>query len=451
MGTIDRVLPGLLHDGVDFPIVTIEIAPLIRIQFIDTLDVEQGLGGTRVIPGPDDAVDLLHWIAANDRLACSPRGNLAGVGYRGAPSLGIELPAVKRASDVLALDLAAYAEVRAEVGTIGIQQHGLTGFCAKQHQVLAEIPQGLHVPDVQVPADSDTVPAVRNGKFIAHVSIHSADKVSSYYKAIEPLINDFIPCDGSSVVGYTATMSKTNDLRELLQGSSRAVVFTGAGISTESGIPDFRGPGGLWTRIKPIDFSDFIASDEVRQQSWRQWFDHGQGLRQAEPNAGHYAVARLVDEGKVTAVITQNVDNLHQDSGVPSQQVIELHGNATYARCLDCGVTLEMDDLEREFRDTGKVGPCSTCGGIVKSATISFGQMMPEEPMQRAQMETLACDLFVVLGSSLTVYPAAAFPELARQNGAGLVIVNNQATDLDPVADLVIHEGIGETMTAALD
>lgn len=245
-------------------------------------------------------------------------------------------------------------------------------------------------------------------------------------------------------------MNKTNYFCELLAGSQRAVVFTGAGISTESGIPDFRGPGGLWTRIKPIDFQDFLSSDEVRQQSWRQWFEHGKGLREAKPNAGHFAIASLVNSGKVAAVITQNVDNLHQGSGVPADKVIELHGNATYAKCLDCGKTMEMDILEQEFRDTSRVGPCSSCGGIVKSATISFGQMMPEEPMRRAEEETLACDLFVVLGSSLTVNPAAGFPGLARDKGARLIIVNQQATGMDAAADLVIHAGIGETMEAVL-
>lgn len=245
-------------------------------------------------------------------------------------------------------------------------------------------------------------------------------------------------------------MNDIESFRALLAASRRAVVFTGAGISTESGIPDFRGPGGLWTRMKPIDFGDFIASDAVRQRSWAQWFEHGRGLRQAQPNAGHHAIARLVRDGKVAAVITQNVDNLHQDSGVPPEQVIELHGNATYARCLDCSVRIEMDDIEREYRDTGRVRPCAQCGGIVKSATISFGQMMPAEPMQRSQEETLACDLFIVLGSSLTVYPAAGFPALARRNGAGLVIVNQQATDLDSMAELVIHEGIGDTLSAVL-
>ncbi|MDX1734016.1 MAG: Sir2 family NAD-dependent protein deacetylase [Halioglobus sp.] len=238
--------------------------------------------------------------------------------------------------------------------------------------------------------------------------------------------------------------------RDLLAASRRAVVFTGAGISTESGIPDFRGPSGLWKKMKPIEFQDFMASEDVRQDSWRQRFEHGSGLLEARPNKGHAAVAILVERGPVSAVITQNVDNLHQESGVPPNRVIELHGNATYARCLACGVRVEMAELEREFREAGRVGPCAQCGGIVKSATISFGQAMPEEPMRRAEQETLACDLFVVLGSSLTVYPAAGFPALARRNGAELVIVNEQPTDLDALASLVISAGIGATMQAAV-
>jgi NAD-dependent deacetylase len=241
-----------------------------------------------------------------------------------------------------------------------------------------------------------------------------------------------------------------NHFRSLLSASRRAVVFTGAGISTESGIPDFRGPNGLWTRIKPIDFQDFVSSEEVRQKSWRQWFEHGQGLLDARPNAGHYAVADLVSQGKVSAVITQNVDNLHQESGVPDEQVIELHGNATYARCLGCELLVSLDDIEQEFRDSGKVGPCRQCGGIVKTATISFGQAMPEQPMRRAEEETLACDLFIVLGSSLTVYPAAGFPAMAYQSGSKLVIVNQQQTDMDAAAELVVNAGIGQTMEAVV-
>jgi len=236
--------------------------------------------------------------------------------------------------------------------------------------------------------------------------------------------------------------------RTLLETSRRAVVFTGAGISTESGIPDFRGPGGLWTKMKPIEFQDFLRSEEVRQTSWQRWFEHGQGLLGAKPNAGHHAVADLVERGKVAAVITQNVDNLHQDAGVPGDRVIELHGNTTYAKCLDCGGTVSLETIEAQFRSSGRVEPCAQCGGIVKTATISFGQMMPEEPMRRAEEEALACDLFIVLGSSLTVYPAAGFPALARQNRAKLVIVNQQETEMDAIADLVIHEGIGDTLRA---
>jgi NAD-dependent deacetylase len=238
--------------------------------------------------------------------------------------------------------------------------------------------------------------------------------------------------------------------RGLLADSRKVVVFTGAGISTESGIPDFRGPNGLWSRFKPTDYQQFVSSDRARQESWQQWFEHRGGLSNAQPNPGHFAVARLVADGKVSAVITQNIDNLHQDSGIPVDQVIELHGNATYAKCLECSQIIGLGNVEREYRDSGRVGECANCGGIVKLATISFGQMMPEEPMHRAQEETLACDLFIVLGSSLTVYPAAGFPEVAQRNGAKLVIVNQQPTDLDSVADLVIRAGIGDTMAAVL-
>jgi len=244
--------------------------------------------------------------------------------------------------------------------------------------------------------------------------------------------------------------TEIKSFRSLLVDSRRAVVFTGAGISTESGIPDFRGPKGLWTRIRPIEYREFLASEEARQESWRRWFDHGQGMLGATPNSGHYAVASLVERGKVSGVITQNVDNLHQSSGIPGDQVIELHGNATYARCLDCERTIPLEAIEAEYRRSGRVGPCSGCGGIVKTATISFGQAMPEEPMRRAEEETLACDLFIVLGSSLTVYPAAGFPRMAYENGASLVIVNQQRTDMDALADLVIHAGIGDTMQAVI-
>lgn len=241
-----------------------------------------------------------------------------------------------------------------------------------------------------------------------------------------------------------------NPLAELFRASQRILVFTGAGISTESGIPDFRSPGGVWSKMQPIYFQDFVASEHVRRDAWRRRFSNADGWVGAKPNRGHYAVAELVRSGRANVVVTQNVDNLHQESGVPDDKVIELHGNSTYAKCLKCQTRVELVDLEREFQESGNVGPCKRCGGIIKSATISFGQQMPELPMRRAQEETMACDLFLVLGSSLSVYPAADFPLRAKQRGARLVIVNRDPTPMDDAADLVIHEGIGDTMDAAL-
>ena len=235
----------------------------------------------------------------------------------------------------------------------------------------------------------------------------------------------------------------------MIEKARSIVVFTGAGISTESGIPDFRSPGtGLWNKIKPIEFQDFIASDEVRQESWRRRFDNRDSRwDEAEPNNGHRAVAKLIEEGKASAVITQNVDNLHQESGVPDEQVIELHGNTRYAKCLTCETRYELADLKQQYQTVGRVGPCSRCGGIVKTATISFGQAMPQDAMARAQAATNACDLFIVIGSSLVVYPAAGFPEYATRLGAKLVIVNREPTPLDGIADLVLHAEIGPTMS----
>ena len=239
-------------------------------------------------------------------------------------------------------------------------------------------------------------------------------------------------------------------LAQLIADARRIVVFTGAGISTESGIPDFRSPGGVWSRMKPIYFQEFVASEAKRREAWSRVFSGAAGWTGGEPNAGHAAVARLVASGKASAVITQNVDNLHQASGVPNERIIELHGNASYATCLDCGERHELADLEAPFLTTNEPPRCRRCGGLVKTATISFGQAMPDEPMRRAQEETLACDLFLVLGSSLVVYPAAAFPLAAKQNGARLAIVNRESTPLDPYADLVLHDEIGPAMTEAV-
>ncbi|MCX2980113.1 NAD-dependent deacetylase [Halieaceae bacterium IMCC14734] len=243
-----------------------------------------------------------------------------------------------------------------------------------------------------------------------------------------------------------ASPDQLEQLNTLLQNSQQTVVFTGAGISTESGIPDFRSPGGLWSKNQPIDFGDFIRSADMRRESWRRKFNMDPTLLQARPNTGHEVIAEWVKAGKVSSVITQNVDGLHQAAGVPDEQVIELHGNTTYAHCLDCGLRHELDTIRQEFMLDESLPLCAKCGGIVKTATISFGQSMPETPMLRAESETHQCDLFIAIGSSLVVYPAAGFPIMAQRNGSTLVILNREATELDPLADLVLNAEIGPTL-----
>ena len=242
-------------------------------------------------------------------------------------------------------------------------------------------------------------------------------------------------------------MTEIDRLREMIDGARRIVAFTGAGISTESGIPDFRSPGGIWTKYQPIYFDDFMSSEEMRRESWRRKFATDETMLKAEPNAGHRALARLVEQGRMTAIITQNVDGLHQRSGVPESRIIELHGNSTYATCLDCGHRHELEPIKTAFHAHGTLPICEKCEGIVKTATISFGQAMPEIQMARAQDETMQCDLFIVLGSSLVVYPAAGFPRIAKRRGAGLVILNRDPTDQDDDADLVLHNEIGPTLS----
>jgi NAD-dependent deacetylase len=241
-------------------------------------------------------------------------------------------------------------------------------------------------------------------------------------------------------------MSGRQSLARAIEAARRVVVFPGAGVSTESGVPDFRSPGGVWSKMKPIYFQDFVADEEKRREAWRRVYSGAARWTGARPNIGHLAVARLVAVGKASAVITQNVDNLHQESGVPDDKVIELHGNAHYARCLVCSHRYEFEEFRAGFLEREEIPVCRWCGGLVKSATISFGQPMPEEPMARAEAETLACDLFLVLGSSLVVYPAAGFPLLAKQSGARLAIVNREPTDQDRFADIVVHDEIGPVM-----
>jgi NAD-dependent deacetylase len=238
--------------------------------------------------------------------------------------------------------------------------------------------------------------------------------------------------------------------RELLAKSDRIVVFTGAGISTESGIPDFRSPNGIWSKMAPIQFQDFVASEEMRKEAWRRKIVIDQDMKVAKPNRGHRAVAQLVESGKCFCVITQNIDGLHQVSGIASEKIVEIHGNGTYAKCLDCETRVELDAIYKAFNHDETTPRCVSCGGIVKTATISFGQAMPQVEMERAEYAAKSCDLMIAIGSSLVVYPAAGFTKYAKQSGASFVIINREETDQDDIADIVINAEIGETLGSAL-
>lgn len=238
---------------------------------------------------------------------------------------------------------------------------------------------------------------------------------------------------------YTAARTWITEAR-------RIVGFTGAGISTESGIPDFRSPGGVWSTARMIEYDEFIRSRPARAEAWRQKVIAWPVMRDAEPNAGHLAFVELERRGKLTAMITQNIDRLHQRAGQSPELVIELHGTMTEAVCLSCGKRISMDEAVARVR-AGEVAPlCLSCGGMLKTATVSFGQAMPVEEMERAARACRECDVILAVGSSLVVYPAASLPALAKQSGARLVIVNRTPTPLDEIADLVVRDEIGRVL-----
>ena len=236
-------------------------------------------------------------------------------------------------------------------------------------------------------------------------------------------------------------------LKYLIEKSKNLVFFTGAGISTNSGIPDFRGPKGVWKTSTPIYFQDFLSSKEKRIESWERKFSNELSIDSAKPNIGHFKLAEIMNLKKEAHLITQNVDNLHQNSGIDDSKIIELHGNATYAKCLDCSKKYELNSLKEDFLITKEPPVCRECKGLIKTATISFGQAMPEEEMITAQRVSIKCDLFICLGSSLAVFPAADIPLLAKETGAILVIVNNESTQMDHLSDLVINRDISEVLS----
>ena len=232
----------------------------------------------------------------------------------------------------------------------------------------------------------------------------------------------------------------------ILQGEA-IVFFTGAGISTNSGIPDFRGPKGVWKTTQPIYFQDFVNSKEKRIESWERKFSNELNIHEAKPNLGHLKIAEIMSKRQSSHLITQNVDNLHQESGVSESQITELHGNATYAKCLDCQLRYDLAELKESFLSTKKPPQCNACNGLIKTATISFGQPMPEEEMVIAQKKSISCDLFICIGTSLAVFPAADLPVLAKETGSKLAIINNEPTQMDHIADLVINRDISEVFS----
>jgi NAD-dependent deacetylase len=231
---------------------------------------------------------------------------------------------------------------------------------------------------------------------------------------------------------------------EIARGGSN-VIFTGAGISTESGIPDFRSQGGIWDRYRPVYFDEFMQSRQSRIEYWRQKTELYHDLMQARPNKAHRAVAELYEMGLVEAVLTQNIDGLHQASGVPDQNVIELHGSNRRVRCMTCGKISSIEDAHTRIAG-GDLAPECACGGYLKPDTISFGQAMPEREVERAVRLSRSADLFLVVGSTLLVHPAASMPQYARGAGAFLVIVNLSETPLDDRCEVLIRGKAGEVL-----
>ncbi len=242
-------------------------------------------------------------------------------------------------------------------------------------------------------------------------------------------------------------MMKLEEFAAKIRENNEIVVFTGAGISTESGIPDFRSPGGIWTRYRPVTFQEYMSSEAARIEAWKRRLDGWEQYKKAKPNVGHYFVQSLSVKEKLIGLITQNVDGLHSIAGVPDDQIVELHGSNRKILCMSCGKAFEPEPIvNRLLRLVGEFSSpkCDDCGGILKSATVSFGQAMPEQAMLLAQEWTEQAEIFIVMGSSLQVQPAASFPVVAKRNGALLAIINREEGPLDDIADFVHNGAIGE-------
>jgi NAD-dependent deacetylase len=246
---------------------------------------------------------------------------------------------------------------------------------------------------------------------------------------------------------------KLKQIANWIVTSKKVIVFAGAGLSTESGIPDFRSPGGVWDRYNPEDFyfQNFIASEASREKYWQMATEMYEPMKKAQPNPAHLAIAELERMDKLDCVITQNIDGLHFKAGNSEEKVIQLHGTAIFVSCLNCKKRYDRDEIQERIRKGQKAPCCDDCGGPLKPATISFGQSMPEKETQEAYQRCSLCDLFIVIGSSLVVQPAASMPLLAKRNGARLVIINRDPTPYDDMADIVIHSQAGPAMASILE
>jgi NAD-dependent deacetylase len=246
---------------------------------------------------------------------------------------------------------------------------------------------------------------------------------------------------------------QVKQIAQWITASKKAVFFSGAGLSTESGIPDFRSPGGVWDRYDPEDFTfqNFLASEASRQRYWQMATEFYQPIKTAQPNQAHLAIAELEKLGKLDCVITQNIDGLHFKAGNSEERVIELHGTAIFVSCLNCNKRYDRDEIQERILRGQKAPRCDDCGGALKPATISFGQSMPGRETQEAYRRSSTCDLFIVIGSSLVVQPAASMPLVAKRNGARLVIINRDPTPYDDMADVVVYGQAGSTMASILE
>ena len=246
---------------------------------------------------------------------------------------------------------------------------------------------------------------------------------------------------------------KLSQVAEWIIQANKVVVFSGAGLSTESGIPDFRSPGGVWDRYNPEDFyfQNFVASEASREKYWQMATEMYEPMKKAQPNLAHLAIAEMERLGKLDCVITQNIDGLHFKAGNSEGKVIQLHGTAMFVSCLNCGKNYDREEIQERIQKGVKAPHCDDCGGPLKPATISFGQSMPERETEEAYHRSSSSDLFIAIGSSLGVQPAASMPLVAKRNGAKLVIINRDPTPYDPIADIVIHGQAGPVMSSILE